>query len=296
MPQTIEAIQHAKAANVPIVVAINKMDKPDATVDRVQQELAKYELIPEEWGGDTLFLPVSAKTGQGVDELLESLLIQAEMLELKATETGAAQGLIIESRLEKGRGYVATVLVQRGTLVKGNILLAGTSFGRVRALHNELGKQITSAGPSIPAEILGLSSLPIAGDEAIVVASERKAREIAFSRSATARESKLKSQRTQQMADILRVDGANHKTLNIILKADVQGSAEAINEALVKLSNDEISIRVLASGVGAITESDANLALASKAIILGFNVRADNIAKQLVERENAIMHYHTILL
>jgi translation initiation factor IF-2 len=295
MPQTIEAIQHAKAANVPIVVAINKMDKPGVTTERVQQELAQHELIPEDWGGDTLFIPVSAKTGQGIDDLLESLLIQAEMLELKAPTTGSAQGIIIESRLEKGRGPVATVLVQRGTLNKGDILLAGTSFGRVRALYDETGKGITSAGPSIPAEILGLSNPPTAGDEAIVVANERKAREIAFARSAMARESKLKSQRTQHMEDLLKADSGNHKTLNVILKTDVQGSAEALHEALTKLSNEEITVKPLATGIGAITESDVNLALASKAVVLGFNVRADSIAKQLVERENVVMHYHTII-
>lgn len=296
MPQTIEAIQHAQAANVPIVVAVNKMDKPGATMDRVQQELSKYELIPEEWGGDTIFVPVSAKTGQGVDALLDALLIQSEMLELKAPTQGAAQGIIVESRLEKGRGVVATVLVQSGMLHKGDILLAGASFGRVRALHNENGKSITEAGPSIPAEILGLSTPPISGDPAVVVANERTAREIALARATAARESKLKAQRSQQMNDIMsQLDNTEHKVLNVILKADVQGSVEALRESLIKLSTQEVSIKPLVSGVGAITESDVNLALASKAIILGFNVRADNIARQLAEQENVIMHYHTVI-
>lgn len=296
MPQTIEAIQHAKAANVPIVVAINKIDKPEADLDRIKNELAKQGLNPEEWGGDTMLVPVSAKTGQGVDDLLDSLLIQAEMLELKAPQEGPGQGIVIESRLDKGKGPVVTILVQRGKLHKGDLLLAGTAYGRVRALLDERGKLVEAAGPSMPVEVLGLSSTPVAGDEAVVVADEKKAREIALFREGKLREAKLAQQRMLKTQDIFgQLDENQVKTLNIILKADMQGSAEALQEALNKLSTSEVKIKIVYIGVGAITESDANLALASKALILGFNVRADVTAKKTVEKEGLIMNYYSVI-
>jgi translation initiation factor IF-2 len=296
MPQTIEAIQHAKAANVPIVVAINKIDKPEADLDRIKNELAKHELIPEEWGGDTMLVPVSAKTGAGIDDLLDSLLVQAEVLELKAPQEGPGQGIVIESRLDKGRGPVITILVQRGKIAKGDILLAGIAYGRVRALLNERGHAVESAGPSMPVEVLGLSTAPIAGDEAVVVADERKAREIALFRESKLRENKLAQQRALKAEDIFgHLDEGQAKVLNIILKTDVQGSAEAIQDALNKLSIPEVKVKLVYVGVGAITESDVNLALASKALILGFNVRADAAAKRIVEREGLIMQYHGVI-
>jgi len=296
MPQTIEAIQHAKAANVPIVVAMNKMDKTTADPDRIKTELTKYELVPEEWGGETMFVPVSAKSGLGIDSLLDSLLVQAELLELKAPIDGPAHGLVIESRLDKGRGPVATILVQKGTLHKGDILLAGLEYGRVRLMLDEVGEPITSAGPSIPVQVIGLSGTPTAGDEGIVVAEERKAREIALFRQGKYREVKLAQQRSMKSADIFdRMGEGEYKTLNIVLKADMQGSAEALQDALAKLSTDEVKVRLIGSGVGGITESDVNLALASRAIVLGFNVRADNLARRLAEREGIVMHYHSVI-
>lgn len=296
MPQTVEAIQHAKAANVPIVVAINKIDKPEADLDRIKNELAKHELIPEEWGGDTMLVPVSAKTGEGIDNLLDSLLVQAEVLELKAPQEGPGQGIVIESRLDKGRGPVVTILVRRGKVAKGDILLAGSAYGRVRALLNERGQSVESAGPSMPVEVLGLSAAAIAGDEAVVVADERKAREIALFREGKLRETKLAQQRAVKSEDIFgHLEEGQAKILNIILKTDVQGSAEAIQEALNKLSTSEVKVKLVYVGVGAITESDVNLALASKALILGFNVRADATAKRIVEKEGLIMHYHGII-
>lgn len=296
MPQTIEAIQHAKAANVPIVVALNKIDKPEADLDRIKNELAKYDLIPEEWGGDTMLVPVSAKTGAGIDELLDSLVVQAEVLELKAPHEGPGQGIVIESRLDKGRGPVVTILVQRGKIAKGDILLAGIAYGRVRALLDERGQPVESVGPSMPVEVLGLSTAPVAGDEAVVVADERKAREIALFRESKLRETKLAQQRALKAEDIFgHLDEDQAKVLNIILKTDVQGSAEALQEALNKLSTSEVKVKLVYVGVGAITESDVNLALASKALILGFNVRADSPAKRIVEREGLIMSYHSII-
>lgn len=296
MPQTIEAIQHAKAAQVPIVVAINKMDKPGADPDRIKTELSKYELIPEDWGGQTIFAPVSAKTGEGIDSLLDSILVQAEVLELKAPVEGPARGIVIEARLDKGRGSVAAILVQSGTLRKGDILLAGVAYGRVRALLDENGKQVDSVGPSMPVEVLGLSAAPTAGDETIVVGEERKAREIALYRESKMREVKLAQQRMVKTEDIFEHLGEGDvKTLNIVLKADVQGSAGAIRDALEHLSTPEIKVRLIGTGVGAITESDVNLALASRAIILGFNVRADSTARRLVEQEGLILHYHSII-
>jgi translation initiation factor IF-2 len=296
MPQTIEAIQHAKAANVPIVVAVNKIDKPEADLDRIKNELSKQGLNPEEWGGDTMLIPVSAKTGAGIDDLLDSLLVQAEILELKAPQEGPGQGIVIESRLDRGKGPVVTILVQRGKLHKGDLLLAGTAYGRVRALLDERGKLVEAAGPSMPVEVLGLSSAPVAGDEAVVVADERKAREIALFREGKLREAKLAQQRMIKTDDIFgQLDENQVKTLNIILKADMQGSAEALQEALNKLSTSEVKVKLVYVGVGAITESDANLALASKALILGFNVRADATAKRTVEKEGLIMNYYSVI-
>jgi translation initiation factor IF-2 len=296
MPQTIEAIQHAKAANVPIVVAINKIDKPEADLDRIKNELSKHGLVPEEWGGDTMLIPVSAKTGVGIDDLLDSLLIQAEVLELKAPQEGPGQGIVIESRLDKGRGPVVTILVQKGKLSKGDLLLVGTAHGRVRALLNERGKMIQSVGPSMPVEVLGLSSAPIAGDEAVVVLDERKAREIALFRESKLRESKLAQQRALKTGDVFgHLEDGQAKVLNLVLKTDVQGSAEALQEALNKLSTSEVKVKLIYVGVGAISESDVNLALASKAIILGFNVRADVTAKRIVEREGLIMNYYSVI-
>lgn len=296
MPQTIEAIQHAKAANVPIVVAINKVDKHEADPEKIKTELTRYELIPEDWGGQTMFIPVSAKTGVGIDALLDSLLVQAEVLELTAPVDGPAQGIVVESRLDKGLGPVATVLVQCGTLHKGDILLAGMAYGRVRALRDENGKTVTEAGPSMPVEVLGLSTAASAGDEAIVVIDERKAREIAMYRESKSREVKLAQQRLVKSEDIFgQLGEGDVKTLNVVLKADVQGSTEAIRDALINLSTDEVKVKIVGIGVGGITESDVNLALASRAIILGFNVRADNSARRLVEQESLIMHYHSII-
>ncbi len=296
MPQTIEAIQHARAANAPIVVAINKVDKPEADLDKIKNELAKQGLVPEEWGGDTMVVPVSAKTGMGIDDLLDSLLVQAEVLELRAPQEGPGQGIVIESRLDKGRGPVATVLVQRGKITKGDVLLAGVAYGRVRALLNERGHAVESVGPSMPVEILGLSATPIAGDEAVVVPDERKAREIALFREGKLRENKLARQRTVKAEDILSHLGREEvRTLSIILKTDVQGSVEALQDALNQLSTSEVRVKLIYCGVGAITESDANLALASRALILGFNVRADAAAKRIVEREGLMMHYYSII-
>ncbi len=296
MPQTLEAIQHAKAANVPIVVAVNKIDKPEADLDRVRNDLSQHGLIPEAWGGDTMFMPVSAKVGTGIDELLDSLLVQAELLELKAPKDGPAHGVVIESRLDKGRGPVATVLVQKGTLRKGDILLAGKEYGRVRALLDENGKQVMSVGPSMPVEVLGLANTPIAGDEADVVVDERKAREVALFREGKFREVKLSQQRIVRAEDILgRMETGEAKALNVVLKADVQGSAEAIQNALNQLATAEVKVRILGCGVGGITESDVNLAMASKGIILGFNVRADATARRMVEQEGIVMHYHSII-
>jgi translation initiation factor IF-2 len=296
MPQTVEAIEHAQAANVPIVVVVNKMDKPGATMELVQQGLAKYNLIPEDWGGETLFVPVSAKTGAGIDDLLKALLLQAEMSELKAPTIGPAQGTVIESRLDKNQGTIATLIVQKGTLKKGDILLAGTSFGRIRALYDENRKTILSATPSIPVEVLGLSTPPAAGEEAIVVPNERKAREIAQARNTAARALQLQNQTHRSIDSVMDpLKHRLHKSIPVILKADVQGSAEALKEALLKLSTEEVAIKPLLTNVGMVIESDVNLAIASKAIIFAFNVQANNIAKRLIEREKVVVHYHTII-
>ncbi len=296
MPQTIEAIQHAKAADVPIVVAVNKIDKPAADLERIKSELSKYEVISEEWGGDTLFAYVSAKMGVGIDELLDQVLVQAEVLELAAVRNGAARGVVIESRLEKGRGPVATVLVQSGTLNKGDVLLSGLEYGRVRAMQDETGQSVDTAGPSIPVELLGLSGTPNAGDDVVVVADERKAREVALFRQGKFREVKLAKQQQSKLESLFdQLEEGKLTTLNIVLKADVQGSVEALSDALVKLSTDEVKVKIIASGVGGINESDANLALASSAIIIGFNVRADNSAKKLIEEEGLDLHYYGVI-
>jgi len=296
MPQTVEAIQHARAAQVPILVAINKMDKSDADPERVKNELTRYEVIPEDWGGQTMFQSISARTGQGIDELLDSILLQAEVLELKAAATGPAKGVVIESRLDKGRGPVATILVTGGELNKGDIILAGREFGRVRAMIGDSGRQQDSAGPSIPVEVLGLSGTPTAGDDVIVAPNEKKAREIAQFRQGRYREVQLASRQTAKLENIFdQMNEGQQNTLNIVLKADVQGSAEAITDALRKLSTDEVKVNIVASGVGGITESDANLAIASNAIMIGFNVRADSAAKSLVEREGVDLHYYSII-
>ena len=296
MPQTKEAIAHARAAGVPMVVAINKIDKPEANVERVTNELVQNEVIPESFGGDVPFCPVSAKTGKGVDELLENVLLQAEMLELKAPDQGNAKGIVIESRLDKGRGPVASVLVQSGLLKKGDIVLAGQAFGRVRAMVNELGKQVQGAGPSIPVEIQGLSDVPAAGDELIVVPDERKAREVALFRQGKYRDVKLARQQAAKLENLF--SGENNgevKTLSLIIKADVQGSQEALVHALTKLSTDEVRVQVVHSAVGGISETDVNLAAASKAVIIGFNVRADAAARKLAEQDGIDMRYYNII-
>lgn len=296
MPQTVEAIQHAKAANVPIVVAINKIDKPQADPERVKTELTKYEVIPEDWGGEVMFQPISAKVGTGVDDLLERIALQAELLNLKAVVDCPARGVVIESRLDKGRGSVATVLVQSGTLNKGDILLAGSVYGRVRAMIDDHGKPEESVGPSTPVEILGLSGTPSAGDEAFVVADERKAREVALFRQGKYRDVKLARQRAANLESIFASMGEGKTSvLNVVLKADVQGSAEAIRDALQKVSTNEVKVSIISSGVGGITESDVNLAIASSAIIIGFNVRADASSKRLVETEGVDLRYYSVI-
>jgi len=296
MPQTKEAIQHAKAAGVPMIVAVNKIDKPEANPERVKQELVAEEVVPEDWGGDTQFINVSALTGEGVDELLEAISMQAELLELKAVKDGPARGVVIEARLDKGRGPVATVLVQSGTLHKGDVLLAGHEYGRVRALLDEHGKQIKEAGPSTPVEVLGLSGTPSAGDEVIVVADERKAREVALFRQGKYRDVKLARQQKAKLESMFsQMEEGQVSTLNLVIKADVQGSAEALSEALTKLSTDEVRVNIVSSGVGGINESDVNLAVASDAILIGFNVRADAAAKRLIEEEGVDLHYYSVI-
>ncbi len=296
MPQTIEAIQHAKAANVPILVAVNKIDKPAADPERVKQELVKHEVVPEEWGGDTIFVHVSAKTGAGIDSLLDSILVQAEVLELTAVKDSPATGVVIESSLDKGRGPVATVLVQNGTLHRGDILLAGHEFGRVRALLDENGRSIQQGNPSMPVMVLGLSGTPNAGDEVIVVSDERKAREIALFRQGKFRDVKLARQQSTKLEDVFtQLEEGKVSTLNLVIKADVQGSAEALRDALYKLSTDEVKVRILASGVGGINESDVNLAVASSAILIGFNARADASARRMIAEEGVDLRYYSII-
>jgi translation initiation factor IF-2 len=296
MPQTKEAIKHAKAAGVPIVVAINKMDKPDANADRVKQELVAEQVVPEEYGGESPFVPVSAKTGQGVDELLEQVLLQAEVLELKAPVDAMAKGLVIEAQLDKGRGPVATILVQSGTLKVGDVVLAGQTYGRVRAMLDENGKTIKSAGPSIPVEIQGLSDVPQAGDEFMVMSDERRAREIATYRAGKFRNTKLAKQQAAKLENMFAdMTAGEVKTLPIIVKADVQGSQEALSQSLMKLSNEEVKVQMVYAAVGGISESDVNLAIASKAIIIGFNVRADSGARKLAENNGIELRYYNII-
>ncbi len=296
MPQTIEAVQHAKAAGVPLIVAVNKMDKEEADPDRVKNELSAHEVIPEDWGGDTQFAHVSAKTGDGVDSLLESILLQAELLELTAADEGPAKGVVIEARLDKGRGAVASVLVQSGELKKGDILLAGLHYGRVRALTDENGKAVDSAGPSIPVEVLGLSGVPEAGQEATVVADERKAREVALFRQGKYKEVKIARQQKAKLENMFAGLGEDAvQVVNVIIKADVQGSVEALIKSLTDLSTEEVKVGVVASGVGGITETDVNLAAASNAIIIGFNVRADATARKIAENEAVEIRYYSII-
>jgi translation initiation factor IF-2 len=296
MPQTVEAIQHAKAAGVPLIVAVNKIDKEGANPDNVKNELAQYDVIPEEWGGENMFVHISAKQGTNIEGLLETILLQAEVLELTAVAEGMASGVVVESRLDKGRGPVATVLVQSGTLNKGDILLCGQEYGRVRAMRDENGKEITSAGPSIPVEIIGLSGVPASGDEATVVRDERKAREVANYRQGKFRDVKLARQQKAKLENMFSNMAAGEVAeLNVVLKADVQGSVEAIADSLRKLSTDEVKVNIVGSGVGGITETDAVLAAASNAIILGFNVRADASARRAVENENLDLRYYSII-
>jgi translation initiation factor IF-2 len=295
MPQTKEAIAHAKAAGVPLVVAINKMDKPEANPDRVRGELVAEQVVPEEFGGDSPFVAVSAKTGQGIDDLLEQVLLQAEVLELTAPVGSMAKGLVIEARIDKGRGPVATVLVQSGTLRKGDILLAGSSFGRVRAMLDESGRPIDEAGPSIPAEILGLTEVPHAGDEILVLGDERKAREIALFRQGKFRDVRLAKQQAAKLESMFENMGEGVQTLPLIIKADVQGSQEALSASMLKLSTDEVRVSVVHAAVGAITESDVNLAIASKAVVIGFNVRADQLSRKLAEANGIDLRYYTII-
>ncbi|MCX7077920.1 MAG: translation initiation factor IF-2 [Pseudomonas sp.] len=296
MPQTIEAVQHAKAAGVPLVVAVNKIDKPGADLDRIRSELSVHGVTSEEWGGDTPFVSVSAKMGTGVDDLLEAVLLQAEVLELTATPSAPGRGVVVESRLDKGRGPVATVLVSDGTLRQGDMVLVGSNFGRIRAMLDENGKPIKEAGPSIPVEILGLDGTPEAGDELSVMTDEKKAREVALFRQGKFREVKLARAHAGKLENIFENMGQEEKkTLNIVLKSDVRGSLEALQGALGGLGNDEVQVRVVGGGVGGITESDANLALASNAVLFGFNVRADAGARKIVEQEGLDMRYYNVI-
>ena len=296
MPQTVEAIQHARASKVPIVVAINKMDKPAANPDRVMQELTQHEVVAEEWGGDTMMVQVSAKSGLGIDDLLDAVLLQAEVLELKAPVSGPARGAVVESSLDKGRGPVATILVQAGTLHQGDMIVTGTEFGRVRAMFDETGRLVKEAGPSIPVQVLGLSGTPNAGDEVVVVADERRAREVAALRAGRERASRFEDQKVASLDQLFsQLKEGEAKTVNIVLKADVQGSMEALRDSLNKLSTDEVKVVIVAAGVGGITESDANLAVTSNAILLGFNVRADAAARRVVEDKGLDLRYYSII-
>ncbi|TVQ71893.1 MAG: translation initiation factor IF-2, partial [Oceanospirillales bacterium] len=296
MPQTEEAIQHAKAGNVPIVVAVNKIDKPEADPDRVRNELAQRDVISEEWGGDVQFVHVSAKTGEGIDALIDAVLLQAEVLELTAISEMPASGVVVESRLDKGRGSVSTLLVQNGTLKKGDIVLAGLHYGKVRAMLDEAGRPVETAGPAIPVEILGLDGTPDAGDEFTVVSSEKKAREVALFRQGKFREIKLARQQKAKLENLFEnMQAGDVKSLNIVLKADVRGSLEALTNSLEDLSTDEVKVNIVSSGIGGFGETDANLALASSAIMIGFNVRADNQAKAIVEREELELRYYSVI-
>jgi translation initiation factor IF-2 len=296
MPQTVEAIQHARAAEVPIVVAVTKVDKGDADPEKVKNDLAKHNVLPEAWGGDTMFVNVSARTGQGIDELLDTILLQADVLELKASHDGLAAGVVVESSMEKGRGAVATVLVKRGTLKPGDPIIAGQEFGRVRAMFDENGQPVTEAGPSLPVVVLGLSGAPNAGDELLVVESERKAREVALYRQGKFRDTKLAKQGPTKLEDMLSQMGDGKvATVQVVIKADVQGSAEALRDALSKLSTDEVAVKVVSSGVGGILESDVTLAQASNARIIGFNVRADASARNMIKESGIDVRYYSII-
>jgi translation initiation factor IF-2 len=296
MPQTKEAIAHAKAAGVPLVVAINKIDKPGANPDRVKQELVAEQVVPEEYGGESPFIHVSAKTGEGIDTLLEQVLLQAEVLELKASVDTPAKGLVIEAKLDKGRGPVATILVTSGTLKRGDIVLAGSSYGRVRAMLDENGKAITEAGPSIPVEIQGLTEVPAAGEDVMVLTDERKAREIAQFRQGKYRDVKLAKQQAAKLENIFdSMTEGEVKNLALIVKADVQGSQEALVSSLQKLSTSEVRVQIVHAAVGGISESDVNLALASKAVIIGFNTRADASARKLAESNDIDIRYYNII-
>lgn len=296
MPQTIEAIQHAKAAEVPLIVAVNKIDKPDADPDRAKQELSKHEVIPEDWGGENIFVNVSALKGDGVEELLDSVLLQAEVLELKAVDKGPATGVIIESSLDKGRGPVATVLVQAGQLNQGDIILSGKEFGRVRAMFDENGQPIESAGPSIPVEVLGLSGTPDAGDDVVAAPDERRAREIADKRQAHFRDKRLATQQAAKMEDMFsQMQGGQQGTVALMIKADVQGSAEALSDALYKVGTEEVRVNIVAASVGGISESDVNLAVASNARIVAFNVRADAAARKLIADSAVDVKYYSVI-
>jgi translation initiation factor IF-2 len=297
MPQTIEAIQHAKAANVPIVVAVNKMDKHGVDPEKIKNEMTQYGLVPEEWGGDAMFVPISAKTGLGVDNLLDSVLVQAEILDLKAVTDCAPRGVVIESRLERGRGAVMSVLVQQGTLRKGDIILAGLEYGRIRALFDETGRQVEEAGPSIPVEVLGLSGIPQAGDDFIIVADEKKAREVAAFRQSKHRETRMAhvAPKLEDFLQRIEDEKVNVTNLNIVLKADVLGSVEALKQALGELSFSEVKVNIISSAIGGINESDVNLAIASKAIIIAFNVRANVEARKLMEANHVDVHYYNII-
>lgn len=296
MPQTVEAIHHARDAGVPIVVAVNKIDKPQGDMERVKQELVAHAVVPEEWGGSDIFVPVSAKTGQGIEELLDAVLLQAELLELKAVRATLATGIVIEARLDKGRGPVATILVQEGTLRKGDVILAGRESGRVRAMMDETGQSVREAGPSIPVEVQGLSGVPNAGDEVTGVESERKAREIALFRQGKYKDVKIQRQQASKLSNMFQqMQDGDVKTLTLIVKADVQGSVEALTDALEALSTDEVKVRVVHGMVGGISESDVNLAVASNAIVIGFNVRADSGARRLIDSEEVDIHYYNVI-
>jgi translation initiation factor IF-2 len=296
MPQTREAIHHSRAAGTPIIVAINKIDKPDADLDRVKADLAKEEVIPEDWGGKDIFVHVSAKTGEGIDELLENVLLQAEVMELTANPDAMARGVVVESSLDRGRGPIATLLIQNGTLRRGDMILAGQEYGRVRAMFNESGESIEEAGPSMPAVVQGLSGVPQAGDEVLAVANERKARDAASQRQDRQREGRLARQQAANLQNLFESMGKEQTTnVNLLIRADVQGSVEALRDALVKLSNDEVKVNIIASGVGAITENDASLAQASDAIIIGFNVRADATARKVIQEHELDLHYYSVI-
>lgn len=297
MPQTIEAIQHARAAEVPLIIAVNKMDKPEADPDRVKNELSQYNVIPEDWGGDVMFYHISAKTGDGVDNLLDGILLQSEVLELSAIDQGPAKGVVIESKLDKGRGTVATILVTQGQLNKSDVILAGREYGRVRAMIADNGQPALHVGPSMPVEILGLSGTPSAGDDVLVVPDERRAREVAMFRQGKYREVRLAKQQAAKLEGLFDRMGqqGEQSKLNIVLKGDVQGSVEAICDSLNKLSNDEVKISIISSGAGGITESDVNLSIASNAVLLGFNVRADASARQLADRESVDLRYYSVI-